>query len=50
MEFGPAVYTFVPMWIFAPLILIGVIGYFLTPNGTRSRRDPVGSEGGFARA
>ena len=37
MDFGPAVNTFVPLWIFAPLLLVGVIGLLCIPRVDSSR-------------
>jgi hypothetical protein len=39
IEMGPgfAVNAFVPIWIFAPILLIGIVGWFITPTPTASR-------------
>ena len=39
MDFGPAVNTFVPLWIFAPLVPIGVIERLRTRGPSTSRRE-----------
>jgi hypothetical protein len=38
---GPfvAVDAFVPLWIFAPLLLIGVVGWIITPNPRSTSQD-----------
>lgn len=52
MDFGLAVNTFVPLWIFAPLVLIGVIEFLRTSGSSTSRRaTQVGSSApSYARA
>lgn len=37
MDYGPAVNSFVPLWIFTPLLLLAVIELLRTPNPNSSR-------------
>lgn len=37
MDYGSAVNSFVPVWIFAPLLLVAVIELFITPKPDPSR-------------
>jgi hypothetical protein len=39
MEPFIAVDAFVPLWIFAPLLLIGVLGWIVTPNTRSTSQD-----------
>jgi hypothetical protein len=48
MQPGSAVATFVPLWIFAPLLLIGVIELFRTPTPTRTPRGLMRPTVGYA--
>jgi hypothetical protein len=49
MEAGTAVNTFVPLWIFAPLLLVGIVGWFITPKPSHTGRDNARSTGVDAR-
>jgi hypothetical protein len=46
MEPSTAVDAFVPLWIFAPMLLIGIVGWIATPNLGTSRQDRPRSTGG----
>ena len=39
MEPNTAVNTFVPLWIFAPFLLIGIVGWITSPNPNRAQED-----------
>ena len=48
MNFGPAVNSFVPLWIFVPLLLVGVIELLRTPNPTHIGRETMRSTAGYS--
>ena len=43
MELNAAVNAFVPLWIFAPFLLIGIVGWICTPNPNRTQEDRLQS-------
>ena len=48
MNFGPAVNTFVLLWIFVPLLLVGVVELLRTPKPTHISRETMRRTAGYA--
>ena len=43
MEPNTAVNAFLPLWIFAPFLLIGIVGWITTPNPNLTHEDRLRS-------
>jgi hypothetical protein len=46
---GIAVDAFVPIWIFAPILLIGIVGLIITPKANPTRLSGMSTRGSDPR-